>query len=67
MIEQKLTPVTQRIMARAQIEAESVGKDAIEPTHLLLGILQEGRSAAALLLQQKQIIEQECRDADFKK
>lgn len=67
MTDYKLSPTTERILRRALVEAESAGKDAIEPTHLLIGVLQEGRSAAALLLQQKQITEQECRDADFKR
>jgi len=61
------TNCTERILRRAQVEAESVGKDAVEPTHLLIGILQEDRSAAALLLQQKGLTIQECLDADFKK
>jgi ATP-dependent Clp protease ATP-binding subunit ClpA len=67
MTEQPLSPAVKRILQRAQVEAESVGKDAIEPMHLLIGILQEGRNAAALMLTQKSVTEQECRDVDFKK
>lgn len=61
------SPIVKRILARALVEAESCGKDVIEPTHLLVGIIQEGRNAAAVLLANKQLTEQECRDADFKK
>jgi ATP-dependent Clp protease ATP-binding subunit ClpA len=66
MIE-KMSPVTARILRRALVEAESAGKDAVEPMHLLIGIIQEGRNAAATMLSNKQITELECRDADFKK
>lgn len=67
MTDLKFSPATERILRRAQIEAEAVGKSEAEPMHLLIGILQEGRNAAATMLQNKQLSEQELRDADFKK
>lgn len=67
MTTETLSPAVRRILARAQVEAESVGKDQVEPIHLLIGVIQEDRSPAALILQQKEITVQVCRDADFKK
>lgn len=64
---EQLSPAVKRILQRAQVEASSVDKECVEPIHLLLAIIQEGRTAASILLREKGLTEQECRDSDLKK
>ena len=61
----RLSDTVRRILRRAEVEAELAKRDAVEPAHLLIGILQEGKTSVSSLLVQKEITVEDLREIDF--
>ncbi len=62
----KLSPAVERILKRAAIEAESSGKAAVEVTHLLIGVIQEGKNVGSQLFAEKEITTEALRQMEFR-
>ena len=62
----KLSPTVDRILKRAAIEAEASGKASIEVTHLLVGVIQEGKNVGSQLFAEKEITVEALRQMEFR-
>lgn len=60
------SPAVDRILRRAAIEAEATGKASVEVTHLLIGVIQEGKNVGSQLFLEKEITTDALRQMDFK-
>lgn len=67
MSETKLSAAVERILKRAAIEAEASQSDTVGVTHLMIGILQEGKNVGAQLLSEKEVTVDQLRALDFRK
>ena len=65
--ESKLSPAMQRIIRRADVEAEAAGTQEIGVVHVLVGMMQEGGNVAAQLLEEKEVTVEALRKMDFKR